>query len=375
MNLVIERLSSEPLYLQVKESLKQYIIEKNLVHGSRLPSISKIAASANIGLETAQKALNELVKEGICYSRPKRGTFVGIPTVVKKKDICLFYHYDKDEAIENHVSELRIFKGLRSRAHELNIDISLIVKEPEETIAFYLTRKEFNVTGVFIFSRTDLDEGKKLAIKFPNIRFVYLAYYLQGIETMPPNVYGVFDDDFAGGYQMTQYLIEQGHKNIIAFNIDIDYCGYRRRISGYEQAMKDNKLPLDPQMEITVDRSDDISLQDLGRQTCAELLEQKCKHPEAIFCVNDIFAAGVVEYLQEHDLDKEITVTGYDYVIPVYSRSHNFSTMAVNYDKFGPIGFDFLISKTPPQMKIVKLLPQLIPKGECKLERHLQATV
>lgn len=68
-----------PIYLQVKESLRQLIIGGVLTPESKLPSVREIAGNLAINPNTIQRAYRELEAEGFIYSIPGKGSFVSAP--------------------------------------------------------------------------------------------------------------------------------------------------------------------------------------------------------------------------------------------------------------------------------------------------------
>ena len=64
-----------PIYLQVKESLRQLIIGGVLTPESKLPSVREIAGTLAINPNTIQRAYRELETEGYIVSVPGKGSF------------------------------------------------------------------------------------------------------------------------------------------------------------------------------------------------------------------------------------------------------------------------------------------------------------
>lgn len=65
-----------PIYIQLVEQLKLYIITGKLVSGSRIPSVRDFAMQAKVNPNTMQKALIELEEEGLIYTERTNGKFV-----------------------------------------------------------------------------------------------------------------------------------------------------------------------------------------------------------------------------------------------------------------------------------------------------------
>lgn len=65
-----------PIYIQLVDQLKQYIISGVLSAGERLPSVRDLAAQSRANPNTVQKALAELEELGLIYTERTNGKFV-----------------------------------------------------------------------------------------------------------------------------------------------------------------------------------------------------------------------------------------------------------------------------------------------------------
>lgn len=65
-----------PLYEQIRDKLKQMIIEGLLDENEKIPSVREMAASLAINPNTIQKAYRELENDGYIYSVKAKGFFV-----------------------------------------------------------------------------------------------------------------------------------------------------------------------------------------------------------------------------------------------------------------------------------------------------------
>jgi len=77
----------KPIYEQIKDNLKQLIIDGVLKTDDRIPSVRELAVSMAINPNTIQKAYRDLEAEGYIYSVRAKGSFVAPQKeVVKKSD-------------------------------------------------------------------------------------------------------------------------------------------------------------------------------------------------------------------------------------------------------------------------------------------------
>ena len=76
MNIIISNSSSVPIYEQIKQSIKQAILNNELREEDMLPSVRVMANDLKISFLTVKKDYDELEKEGYIKSVQGKGTFV-----------------------------------------------------------------------------------------------------------------------------------------------------------------------------------------------------------------------------------------------------------------------------------------------------------
>lgn len=115
-------------------------------------------------------------------------------------------------------------------------------------------------------------------------------------------------DDEKAAYEMTDYLIKQGREKIAYLGLAEDFKFSIDRERGYKRALFDNIYEIDNKMIIKGEYSFES-----GVEGAKKLLELENK-PDAIFCSQDMIAAGVIEYLKENNITipDDIMVAGFD---------------------------------------------------------------
>lgn len=73
----INKESSTPLYIQIREALRSAISTGTLATGDRLPAVTAMATERGVTAATIRRALSDLIAEGLIYTHVGRGTFVG----------------------------------------------------------------------------------------------------------------------------------------------------------------------------------------------------------------------------------------------------------------------------------------------------------
>lgn len=113
-------------------------------------------------------------------------------------------------------------------------------------------------------------------------------------------------DDETGGYEQTQYLIQNGHKCIGVIAGKPDSLHTQARLLGYQKALRDSGILYDPEIVHFGDWS-----RDSGYECAKKLKEQDVT---AVFCMNDLMAGGCYDYANEIQvaIPEQISIVGYD---------------------------------------------------------------
>lgn len=91
-----------PIYEQLKDRLRQSIVNGGIEEGQRLPSVRELASQLAINPNTIQRAYRELESEGYLFSIPGKGCFAARQIVGDKKRLdCLW------QTLDSTVAELR----------------------------------------------------------------------------------------------------------------------------------------------------------------------------------------------------------------------------------------------------------------------------
>ena len=72
MNVVVSNSSDVPLYVQIKEQIKDAILKGELEDGELLPSIRSFANDVQVSVLTVRRVYEELEKEGFAVSQAGR---------------------------------------------------------------------------------------------------------------------------------------------------------------------------------------------------------------------------------------------------------------------------------------------------------------
>lgn len=358
----IRKADGTSIYLQFKAQLLANINRLKLTPGSRLPDITALAQQAGISVRTAYMGINELIKDKCCFKQPKKGTFVADPAILPspRKRICALYHQAQISLIEHSIMFSQILKGLRSNAEKQQIDIFYMSGDIVNSLEFYLKNKTIELTGVIFLEFDSCREGVRLAQIFPELRFIFVNYYNLDFDRLPRNIFGVFNDDFSGGFQIGEYLWAREHRRFGTITIEQKSAVFSNRIAGFRQAIKLNGGDSEGEIiECSVPDEGPNALRRIGYSCAARMAAAPGGLPPAIFAVNDFLADGALKYLREHKLEDKSELFGYDHVLPSLSLDGNFSTAAIDFVKMGKWAID-LAGNAKNYSRSVLLQPQLL---------------
>ena len=86
MKILISNTSTRPLYEQIKDQLKDAILQGELAPGDALPSIRAFAADLKVSVLTIRRVYDDLEQEGFVTSQVGKGTFVSTGNVELLRD-------------------------------------------------------------------------------------------------------------------------------------------------------------------------------------------------------------------------------------------------------------------------------------------------
>lgn len=131
--------------------------------------------------------------------------------------------------------------------------------------------------------------------------------YFDRVEEKSDSVKVVIDN-YKGGYQATQHLIDQGCKRIVLVTADLQRNVYEQRHKGYKQAILDNGIPYSRENVLIKDLSEKC-----GIEAALQIIKMK-PLPDGAFFTNDFSAAVCMKTLKEYGLriPDDIAVVGFN---------------------------------------------------------------
>lgn len=104
------------------------------------------------------------------------------------------------------------------------------------------------------------------------------------------NAITVTVDDYSGAYEATKHLLQQGYRNIVHLSGPPNLLISRERARGYQNALTDHGIKLDPSFIVECFKGTD----DEAQKITTEILLKFPKRPDAFFAHNDMTAVGAM---------------------------------------------------------------------------------
>lgn len=116
-------------------------------------------------------------------------------------------------------------------------------------------------------------------------------------------------DNYSAAYHATTYLLDLGYRDLAIFNSTCHTLYGRLREKGFRDALADRGIPLREEWILHLGEIDyNLSL------AAARNLFSRADHPDAVFTVSDIYAAGITRALAQMGLrvPEDVSVVGFD---------------------------------------------------------------
>ncbi len=184
-----------------------------------------------------------------------------------------------------------------------------------------------------------------------------------GAEVKSMSVVSVGCDNFHGGYQITEHVIENGYKKFAFLGgASSQSPEFLERYLGHCKALTDNNLVVNKAMQI-----DAISTEEAGYQAAKQLLNSGLSF-DAIFAASDLIAIGAMHALQRRgfDVPKDIAVVGFDDIQIASFTNPPLTTAKQNTKLAGELLVDKLLALIRGEIATTQLMPtSLVVRKSC----------
>ena len=284
---------------QVKREIANLILSGQYREGQPLPTVRELAQTFKIGPNTAQEAVHALVREGLIISKSRKGLFVNSiqPRPGSGNRIGLVFP-NKPDYLAGHPWPGDVLDPLRSALSAAGYSLELCALGEMNSLGVADQVRDLNLAGLMLFEVYN----DRLIMELRELRLPMVALDYDTHRFGVPCV--AFDNAF-GTAQATQFLIQQGHREIVLVQSKYpthqgDNCFVsavdEERASGYEMVMKLAGFPV---------RIKVIKIYDLGADTFENELDSLFSTtpiPTALVCVESWPAYVLPQKLQARGL-------------------------------------------------------------------------
>ena len=162
-----------------------------------------------------------------------------------------------------------------------------------------------------------------------------IPFVIFGRDGSPYGMVGIDADEEYGGYLAGKHLLDRGYRKLAYIGSwhDVKVCLDRER--GFERALAENKMKLDPSRVFYIRELDFNDMIDSLLKSGAD----------GIFCFNDIIAFIVIEALESKGLEAGIDygIVGYDNIQQMMRMPRLITTIDVGSHDFAEAGADAML--------------------------------
>ncbi len=252
-------------------------------------------------------------------------------------------------------------RGIEDKAHEKGYNVIFCsTDEKSERMKTYTDlMMDAGVDGL-IFSSVHLHEPvteKLIDERFP---VVLVNRKLSG-----KSCNYVICNNVNGAYEITEHLINLGHRKIAIITGSPNLSTGRERLKGYQKALKDHGIDFDHNYIIQGPFK-----RETGYRAAKQLLTMKDR-PGAIFAGNDFMAMGVIDAIEElgMNIPEDVAVVGFDNTEFSSSLRIKLTTVSQRKYEMGNLAVQILIDYIERKEKNythkVILEPKLIIRESC----------
>ncbi len=353
---------------QLTDMLRQSIQSGQFRAGDRLPSERELSDASGLSRMTVRRALATLIDSGIIYRVPGSGTYVGTEGDTKAKSATLGLIVPTfNNSLFAELAD-RIEREVRRFGYQLNIGRSEF--DPlKETAYLHQYAENPHVKGVLVVPASGgdhLDAYRALITSRTPLVFVIRQDEIESADDIDMD--SVVTDHVRGARDIMRHLITLGHTHIA-------YIGAARprhdtHFEGYQQALREAGIPLDPALVITPD----VDAETAGRDGVTMLLARGVVFT-AVFARIDITAIHVLRALHDAGLrvPDDVSVVGFDNIEPARYLSPALTTVDHSLSEVGRLAIWLLLDRIEEQYdgpaRRIIISPRLVVRSSTALKR------
>ncbi len=246
----------KPVYEGIKKALRGRIQRGELGEGDRVPSELELASQLGVSRSQTRLAMHELQIEGYLVRKQGSGSYVaplpGRVAPVRATGAVAIVISQEVFAHALHITQ-GFIHGASIAGHPVfSYNLNRLDSDDSSEVRFLRSVVDSGVSGLVAWVGHDAGHTHDFVRELTEQQFplVLVDRCLPRVETD-----FVVSDNEALGYELTNALLERGHKRIAFAGIEHPMTSsVRDRLAGYRQALQEAALPFDEGLVMDIDR-------------------------------------------------------------------------------------------------------------------------
>lgn len=355
-------------YMALRNHLRQQILTGKIPHDRQIPPEPELCRNYEISRNTVQRAINDLVMEGLLRRHQGKGTFVHFTRTADQKNLIgMMFQQNYSGGVS---STDMTFKGAQEYAEEQGFRLFMAgtMDNPVRARESLARINEAKAIGTMLYPITgpesDNDNQNLVqALQAANQQVVIVDSEIGG--EIQNKVSCVTCQNFEGSLRLTQHLISLGYKRIAYLRGPHTYSVDQRH-AGFVTAMEDAHLPVRPGYDLLVASR---KIEEQGLQEVDVFYSMK-EPPEAIICLHDFIALNVLHRCEHYGwrVPDDVAVVGFGDIYQARLAHPPLTTVALEFEKMGRRAMEVLIGHIQGKVTepVIERLPcELVIRQSC----------
>ncbi|WP_461204994.1 LacI family DNA-binding transcriptional regulator [Clostridium sp. DL1XJH146] len=252
-----------------------------------------------------------------------------------------------------------IVNGITEYAEETGIRVYLTRRSGEQIDKYYANINDgTKVDGVLIVGKNKIDEIKESKLLSErNIPHIFVNRKID-----EDNISYVAADVEMGAYEIINYLIGLGHKDILVSGNPDELLIDEQKMNGYKKALEDNGIEFKRELYMKTNKN---NLEDDLRKVF-----EKEKIPTAFFgiCDNDAIKFMNVATSYGYKIPKDISIVGMDNINMATYINPSLTTIDIPFKNMGILAMEQLMKLISENITSIKMITghKIIERDSCR---------
>lgn len=309
-----------PLYRRIQAELRKRIADGDLKPGQALPSRNALTAEFGTTRVTLDKAIQQLVDDGVLTSTKGSGTYVadaGQPTRPSSRKplrigIVLGLQTPptltpRDDDVD-HIFFGPVFRGISDALSGKPVEIAYLHIPVSQCVDAY---RSADLDALLLVTPAVEDLPSMVRLQNAGVPFVALSISSKRPEHRQLPFVDASNRD--GGHIAANYLIDLGHRRIACVNLATSHANHRDRMDGFRDALVEAGLPCGEDVFVLHDRYA-IEQFDPVVDKWVERMMSNGTMPTAVFACDFTMTLKTLAVLRRRgfEIPADISLVGFD---------------------------------------------------------------